>query len=119
MFALAPYVLFPPSSSFSTHSVQFQPFTYDRGPTPNYDMVLGMAFSMQHSFPSPSFAHSFLVRNVYTLFDYGDFINGSLNLLDPYIQMLSTTTRDQGQHFLVRCEASHISPCVSLAHSDF
>jgi len=24
----------------------FQPFTYDRGLNPNYDMVLGMAFSM-------------------------------------------------------------------------
>ncbi|PPR00466.1 hypothetical protein CVT24_004527 [Panaeolus cyanescens] len=53
----------------------FQPFTYDRGARPNYDMVLGMAF----------------MRNVYTLFDYGDFVVNSTSLADPYVQLLSIT----------------------------
>ncbi|KAF5382468.1 hypothetical protein D9615_002731 [Tricholomella constricta] len=53
----------------------FQPFSYNRGPSPNYDMVLGMAF----------------LRNVYVLVDYGDFIVGSNNKADPYLQFLSTT----------------------------
>ncbi|KAF9046535.1 aspartic peptidase domain-containing protein [Panaeolus papilionaceus] len=63
----------------------FQPFTYDRGARPNYDMVLGMAF----------------MRNVYTLFDYGDFIQGSTTLADPYIQLLSiTSTSEAHQDFV-------------------
>ncbi|KAJ2917039.1 hypothetical protein MD484_g3391, partial [Candolleomyces efflorescens] len=57
----------------------FQPFTYDRGPNPTYDMVLGMAF----------------MRNVYTLFDYGDFTSpsdtSSSTTDPPYIQLLSLT----------------------------
>ncbi|KAF8964425.1 aspartic peptidase domain-containing protein [Flammula alnicola] len=53
----------------------FQPFTYDRGSSPNYDMVLGMAF----------------MRNVYSLFDYGDFVKNSTDLNNPYVQLLSIT----------------------------
>ncbi|KAF5319957.1 hypothetical protein D9611_010985 [Ephemerocybe angulata] len=56
----------------------FQPFTYDRASDPTYDMVLGMAF----------------LRNVYTLFDYGDFLPQSSNSDakdTPYIQLLSLT----------------------------
>ncbi|KAF8073930.1 aspartic peptidase domain-containing protein [Lyophyllum atratum] len=53
----------------------FQPFSYNRGASPNYDMVLGMAF----------------LRNVYVLMDYGDFIIGSDEIDAPYIQFLSTT----------------------------
>ncbi|RDB14602.1 Pepsin A [Hypsizygus marmoreus] len=53
----------------------FQPISYDTGDSPNYDMVLGMAF----------------LRNVYTLMDYGDFIVDSTQKDDPYIQFLSTT----------------------------
>ncbi|GLB38617.1 putative peptidase A1 family protein [Lyophyllum shimeji] len=53
----------------------FQPFSYNRGSNPNYDMVLGMAF----------------LRNVYALIDYGDFIVGSDGRDAPYVQFLSTT----------------------------
>lgn len=53
----------------------FQPFTYDRGESPNYDMVLGMAF----------------MRNVYSLFDYGDFIENSSKVSSPYVQLFSIT----------------------------
>ncbi|KAG5638676.1 hypothetical protein H0H81_011056 [Sphagnurus paluster] len=53
----------------------FQPFSYDRGLSPNYDMVLGMAF----------------LRNTYTLINYGDFIAGSNQTSNPYIQFLATT----------------------------
>ncbi|KAF8158193.1 aspartic peptidase domain-containing protein [Crassisporium funariophilum] len=63
----------------------FQPFTYDRGINPNYDMVLGMAF----------------MRNVYTLFDYGDYIDNSPDLMDPYIQMLSITNMTEAHQDFV------------------
>ncbi|KAH9480602.1 Saccharopepsin [Psilocybe cubensis] len=53
----------------------FQPFTYDRGSNPTYDMVLGMAF----------------MRNVYSLFDYGDFIQNSTLLETAYVQLHSLT----------------------------
>ncbi|KAF9464126.1 aspartic peptidase domain-containing protein [Collybia nuda] len=53
----------------------FQPMSYDTGFSPNYDMVLGMAF----------------LRNVYLLMDYGDFILGTTEKDDPYIQFLSLT----------------------------
>ncbi|TFK24925.1 acid protease [Coprinopsis marcescibilis] len=55
----------------------FQPFTFERGSQPSFDMVLGMAF----------------MRNVYTLFDYGDFVPDSVEDLreEPYVQLLSLT----------------------------
>ncbi|KAJ7601198.1 aspartic peptidase domain-containing protein [Mycena floridula] len=56
----------------------FQPISFDTGNSPDYDMILGMSF----------------IRNVYALFNYGDFIAGSTstdNRGDPYIQFLSTT----------------------------
>ncbi|KAH0585942.1 hypothetical protein H2248_007228 [Termitomyces sp. 'cryptogamus'] len=60
----------------------FQPFTYDTGAKPSYDMVLGMAF----------------LRNVYVLMDYGDFISGSNRKKDaPYVQFLSTTNATEGK----------------------
>ncbi|TFK40751.1 aspartic peptidase domain-containing protein [Crucibulum laeve] len=52
----------------------FQPFSYSRDII-NYDMILGMSF----------------MRNVYTLFDYGDFVLGFNTTKDPYIQLLSIT----------------------------
>ena len=42
--------------------------------------------------PPPCFVHSFhTVRNVYMLIDYGDFVDGTSNTADPYIQLLATT----------------------------
>ncbi|KAK1220680.1 hypothetical protein PQX77_016506 [Marasmius sp. AFHP31] len=56
----------------------FQPFTFDAGKEPTYDIILGMSF----------------IRNAYVLFDFGDFVaksNGnSTKRGDPYLQMLST-----------------------------
>ncbi|KAG6815160.1 hypothetical protein H0H93_010747 [Arthromyces matolae] len=57
----------------------FQPFSYDTGAKPSYDMILGMAF----------------LRNVYVLMDYGDFINDSNDTDVPYVQFLSTTNATQ------------------------
>ncbi|KAG5644774.1 hypothetical protein DXG03_007682 [Asterophora parasitica] len=59
----------------SLNDDQFQPFSYNRGSNPNYDMVLGMAF----------------LRNVYTLLDYGDLVVGSYKKEAPYVQFLATT----------------------------
>ncbi|EEB88487.1 hypothetical protein MPER_13649, partial [Moniliophthora perniciosa FA553] len=55
----------------------FQPFTFDIGNDPTYDIILGMSF----------------LRNTYTLFNFGDFVGGSNGTKrgSPYIQMLSTT----------------------------
>jgi len=41
----------------------------------NYDIILGMSF----------------LRNVYILIDYGDFVDGTSNTANPYIQLLATT----------------------------
>ncbi|KAF5360512.1 hypothetical protein D9756_004880 [Leucocoprinus leucothites] len=60
----------------------FQPFTFNRGHEPSFDLVLGMAF----------------MRNVYTLFDYGDFVLGANTTdedKDPYVQMRSITDPHQ------------------------
>ncbi|KAL0563816.1 hypothetical protein V5O48_018245 [Marasmius crinis-equi] len=78
----------------------FQPFTFDVGKDPTYDIILGMSFSK--GFPSPpsrphtayaDLPHS-VVRNAYILFDFGDFTakaNGNNTKRgDPYLQMLST-----------------------------
>ncbi|KAF5330093.1 hypothetical protein D9758_018670 [Tetrapyrgos nigripes] len=54
----------------------FQPISSDRGDDTTYDIILGMSF----------------LRNVYALFDHGDFIEGSNeDRGDLYIQLLSTT----------------------------
>ncbi|KAK0243958.1 aspartic peptidase domain-containing protein [Armillaria nabsnona] len=55
----------------------FQPISFTP-PFPTYDMILGMSF----------------LRNVYTVFNYGDFVAGGNDTTvrgDPYIQFLSTT----------------------------
>ncbi|KAF9454880.1 acid protease [Macrolepiota fuliginosa MF-IS2] len=68
----------------------FQPFTYDRGGEPTYDLILGMAF----------------MRNVYTLFDYGDFISAtnasSSSTNDPYLQMYSITNISEAHQDFVK-----------------
>ncbi|KAL0960742.1 hypothetical protein HGRIS_005766 [Hohenbuehelia grisea] len=53
----------------------YQPVSFNLPKSPNFDMILGMSF----------------LRNVYTLIDFGDFIAGSTNKGDPYIQLLSVT----------------------------
>ncbi|KIK69757.1 hypothetical protein GYMLUDRAFT_34147 [Collybiopsis luxurians FD-317 M1] len=55
----------------------FQPVSFDTGSDPTYDFILGMSF----------------LRNVYALFNYGDFVNDNNGTTrnDPYIQLLSTT----------------------------
>lgn len=71
--------------------------SYDTGSSPNYDMVLGMAF---RTFPSKySFdlcLNRVIVRNVYVLMDYGDFVLGTTQKDDPYIQFLSLTDPAEG-----------------------
>ncbi|KAK0243957.1 aspartic peptidase domain-containing protein [Armillaria nabsnona] len=55
----------------------FQPFIF-APPFPTYDMILGMSF----------------LRNVYTVFNYGDFVAGGNDTTirgDPCVQFLSTT----------------------------
>lgn len=37
------------------------------------------------------------VRNVYTLFDYGDFVENSTDVAQSYIKLLSTTNRTEGE----------------------
>ncbi|KAF5380669.1 hypothetical protein D9757_007060 [Collybiopsis confluens] len=55
----------------------FQPVSFDTGSDPTYDFILGMSF----------------LRNVYALFNYGDFVNDNNGTArnDPYMQLLSTT----------------------------
>lgn len=54
----------------------FQPISFATGGDPVFDMILGMSF----------------IRNVYALFNFGDFIAGSTSARgNPYLQFLSTT----------------------------
>ncbi|KAL1743093.1 aspartic peptidase domain-containing protein [Schizophyllum fasciatum] len=58
----------------------FQPISFETGDSPNYDMILGMSF----------------LRNVYALFNYGDFLVDQKNKkADPYIQFLSITDKSE------------------------
>jgi hypothetical protein len=58
----------------------FQPFSFSGATT--YDIILGMAF----------------LRNAYMLTNYGDFLEGTTNKGDPYLQLLSTTNDTAEAH---------------------
>ncbi|KAF9646038.1 acid protease [Thelephora ganbajun] len=51
----------------------------------NYDIILGMSF----------------LRNVYILINYGDFVDGTSNTANPYIQLLATTDPAEGHQDFV------------------
>lgn len=51
-------------------------------------------FLLQNLFITPT-----PVRNVYSLFDYGDFIQNSSTLKNPYIQLYSITDMIEGTFF--------------------
>ncbi|KIM43281.1 hypothetical protein M413DRAFT_18357 [Hebeloma cylindrosporum] len=78
-------------------SMYFQPFTYDRGESPNYDMVLGMAF----------------MRNVYSLFDYGDFIENSSKVSSPYVQLFSITDMAEAHSDFVTVRLGEVDTTAS------
>jgi len=62
-------------------------------------MVLGMAFSeLFNLFIDYILISSELrsVRNVYSLFNYGDFAQNSTDRDDPYVQLLSITNLTEG-----------------------
>lgn len=77
----------------------FQPFSYNRGSSPNYDMVLGMAF----------------LRNVYVLMDYGDFIIGSDEKDAAYIQFLSTTDPAEAHADFVKIRLNGVDTTANQA----
>ncbi|TFK70924.1 acid protease [Pluteus cervinus] len=79
----------------------FQPFSFDTGTTPEYDMILGMAF----------------LRNVYMLVDYGDFVVGSTQLDDPYIQFLSTTDPVEAHSDFVKVRLNGVDTTSSQGHN--
>jgi len=64
----------------------FQPVSFDAsfgsGEAPVFDMVLGMAW----------------LRNAYLYVNMGDFIDGSNNTADPYLQLLSVTNDSAQAH---------------------
>jgi hypothetical protein len=74
-----------------TYSFQFQPIT--TATSPDYDMILGMAFCEYcYIFALVIIVLiSAAVRNVYLLIDYGDFVDGTTNKAPPYAQLLSLT----------------------------
>jgi hypothetical protein len=63
-------------------------------------MILGMSFGMFLSTSvvtrGPLLTLRALVRNVYALFDFGDFTGNGQEKGDPYVQFLSTTDPAQG-----------------------
>jgi hypothetical protein len=64
----------------------FQPVSFNVGNSPTFDMILGMSF----------------LRNAYTLINYGDFVDGTTNRADPYIQLFAITndTTEAHQDFI-------------------
>lgn len=64
----------------------FQPLSFDAsfgsGASPTFDMVLGMAF----------------LRNAYMLVNFGDFVDGTSNTANPYVQLLSLTNNTAEVH---------------------
>jgi hypothetical protein len=70
---------------------QFQPIT--TGASPDFDMILGMAFCKHGC----AFAHTVVVlslaavRNAYLLINYGDFVDGTTTKAPPYVQLFSVT----------------------------
>jgi len=64
----------------------FQPFSFDNGPDPNYDMILGMSF----------------LRNVYALINFGDFVQGGTSKDNPFIQFLTTTQASEAHSDFVK-----------------
>ena len=58
-----------------------------------------MSFRAHNPPPLPSFVHLLhIVRNAYILIDYGDFVDGSSNTANPYIQLLATTSDTSEAH---------------------
>jgi hypothetical protein len=80
----------PPHVS-STYSFQFQPIT--TAASPDYDMILGMAFCKYcYVFALAVIALiPATVRNVYLLINYGDFVDGTTTKAPPFAQLLSLT----------------------------
>ena len=76
---------------------QFQPITTAFSMLGHYDMILGMNFrkTPHCSFPCDCLC-TCLVRNAYTLLDYGDW-TGSNSRGVPYIQLMSITNSQQAQ----------------------
>lgn len=71
----------------------FQPMSFDTGDDPSFDIILGMSF----------------IRNVYALFNFGDFIAGSTaNRGDPYLQFLSTTDPSEAHSDFVQVRLNGI-----------
>lgn len=80
----------PPHVSW-TYLFQFQPIT--TAASPDYDMILGMAFcKYRYLFALAAIISiATAVRNVYMLIDYGDFVDGTTKKAPPYAQLLSLT----------------------------
>jgi hypothetical protein len=70
---------------------QFQPIT--TAASPDFDMILGMAFCKHgYVFAHTAFVLSLVaVRNVYLLINFGDFVDGTTTKAPPYVQLLSVT----------------------------
>ncbi|KAJ7183832.1 aspartic peptidase domain-containing protein [Mycena filopes] len=72
----------------------FQPFSFDTGSSPTYDIIFGMPF----------------LRNVYTLINYGDFVADSTDKADPYIQFLSITDPAEAHADFVKARLAGVDP---------
>ncbi|KAJ7079759.1 aspartic peptidase domain-containing protein [Mycena belliarum] len=80
----------------------FQPFSFDTGSNPTYDMIFGMAF----------------LRNVYTLIDFGDYVADSKNKADPYIQFLSITDPADAHNDFVQSRLNGVDTTNNIFNSN-
>ncbi|KAJ3483030.1 hypothetical protein NLI96_g6584 [Meripilus lineatus] len=79
----------------------FQPITSAFSLLGEYDIILGMAF----------------MRNVYSLFDYGDWLeNSKVKKGDPYIQLLSVTDKAAAHADFVKVRLGGVDTTGDAAH---
>ena len=87
-----------------------------------YDIILGMGFSMHQFFfncrSNVLIRPLITVRNAYTLFDYGDWVNESSNDRDdPYIQLLPTTNKTSAHNDFVQVRLNGVDTTGSASQA--
>ncbi|KAF7314599.1 Peptidase A1 domain-containing protein [Mycena kentingensis (nom. inval.)] len=80
----------------------FQPISFDTGKNPTYDIIMGMA----------------MLRNVYTLINFGDFIADSTGKADPYMQFLALTDPAEAHADFVQVRLGGVDTTINVFSAD-
>lgn len=96
---------------------QFQPITTALDGT--FDTIMGMGFRMSsRACPLRSYLTVYIVRNTYTLVNFGDFVDGNPdNQSNPFMQLLSVTDPSQAHQDFVRARLNGTDTTGDSAHA--